>query len=139
VMLLLLNLPLVGLFVHLLRIPYAYLYPLIIMFCVIGVYEVAHSIVDVWIMLIMGVVGYALKKFQFDPAPLVLGLVIAPIFEMSLRQSLIMSDGNWLIFMSRPIAGTLMVLAALMLVMSAYSMISARRDWRATMAEEVKE
>ena len=94
-MLLLLNLPLVGLFVHLLRIPYAYLYPLIIMFCVIGVYEVAHSIVDVWIMLIMGVVGYALKKFDFDPAPLVLGLVIAPIFEMSLRQSLIMSDGNW--------------------------------------------
>jgi putative tricarboxylic transport membrane protein len=139
VMLLLLNLPLVGLFVHLLRIPYAYLYPLIIMFCVIGVYEVAHSIVDVWIMLIMGVVGYALKKFQFDPAPLVLGLVIAPIFEMSLRQSLIMSDGNWLIFMSRPIAGTLMVLAALMLVMSAYSFLSARRDWRAAMAEEVKE
>ncbi len=78
-----LNLPLVGLFVHLLRIPYAYLYPLIIMFCVIGVYEVNHSIVDVWIMLIMGVVGYALKKFGFDPAPLVLGLVIAPIFEMS--------------------------------------------------------
>ena len=104
-MLLLLNLPLVGLFVHLLRIPYAYLYPLIIMFCVIGVYEVAHSIVDVWIMLIMGVIGYGLKKFNFDPAPLVLGLVIAPIFEMSLRQSLIMSNGNWSIFMQRPIAG----------------------------------
>ena len=108
-MLLLLNLPLVGLFVHLLRIPYAYLYPLIIMFCVIGVYEVAHSIVDVWIMLIMGVVGYALKKFQFDPAPLVLGLVIAPIFEMSLRQSLIMSDGNWIDLPQRPIATTLIV------------------------------
>ena len=66
-MLLALNLPLVGVFVNLLRIPYAYLYPLIIMFCVIGVYEVNHSIVDVWIMLIMGVVGYALKKFGFDP------------------------------------------------------------------------
>ncbi len=66
-MLLALNLPLVGLFVNLLRIPYAYLYPLIIMFCVIGVYEVNHSIVDVWIMLIMGVVGYGLKKFGFDP------------------------------------------------------------------------
>ncbi len=65
VMLLALNLPLVGIFVHLLRIPYAYLYPLIIMFCIIGVYEVNHSIVDVWIMLIMGVVGYLLKKFQF--------------------------------------------------------------------------
>ena len=103
-MLLALNLPLVGLFVNLLRIPYAYLYPLIIMFCIIGVYEVNHSIVDVWIMLIMGVVGYALKKFGFDPAPLVLGLVIAPIFEMSLRQSLIMSDGNWTIFGSRRMA-----------------------------------
>jgi putative tricarboxylic transport membrane protein len=138
-MLLALNLPLVGLFVHLLRIPYAYLYPLIIMFCVIGVYEVAHSIVDVWIMLIMGVVGYALKKFQFDPAPLVLGLVIAPIFEMSLRQSLIMSDGNWLIFLSRPIATTLIGASVVLLVMSFVSALLARRDWRAKLAEEVKE
>src|SRR6478735_8120076 len=136
VMLLALNLPLVGIFVHLLRIPYGYLYPLIIMFCIIGVYEVSHSIVDVWIMLIMGVVGYLLKKFSFDPAPLVLGLVIAPIFEMSLRQSLIMSDGNWTIFVSRPIAGTLMVAAAIMLAMSAISMLSARRDWRRKLAEE---
>jgi putative tricarboxylic transport membrane protein len=138
-MLLALNLPLVGIFVHLLRIPYSYLYPLIIMFCVIGVYEVSHSIVDVWIMLIMGMIGYALKKFSFDPAPLVLGLVIAPIFEMSLRQSLIMSDGNWLIFATRPIAGTLMAAAAVMLAMSALSMLSKRRSWRAQMAEEVKE
>ena len=111
-MLLALNLPLVGLFVNLLRIPYAYLYPLIIMFCVIGVYEVNHSIVDVWIMLIMGVVGYGLRKFGFDPAPLVLGLVIAPTFEMSLRQSLIMSDGNWTIFFQRPIALTLLAVCA---------------------------
>ena len=97
-MLLALNLPLVGLFVRVLQIPYAYLYPLIIMFCIVGVYEVNHSIVDVWIMLIMGVVGYLLRKFDFDPAPLVLGLVIAPTFELSLRQSLVMSSGNWTIF-----------------------------------------
>jgi len=139
VMLLALNLPLVGLFVNLLRIPYAYLYPLIIMFCVIGVYEVSHSIVDVWIMLIMGVVGYALKKFGFDPAPLVLGLVIAPLFEMSLRQSLIMSDGAWLIFLQRPIALTLIGVSAALLVASAVSMLSARRDWREKLAEETKE
>jgi putative tricarboxylic transport membrane protein len=139
VMLLALNLPLVGIFVHLLRIPYGYLYPLIIMFCIIGVYEVSHSIVDVWIMLIMGVIGYLLKKFSFDPAPLVLGLVIAPIFEMSLRQSLIMSNGDWAIFVSRPIAGTLMVAALVMLAMSALSALRARGDWRAKMAEEVKE
>src|SRR6185369_9293212 len=122
-----------------LRFPYAYLYPLIIMFCVIGVYEVAHSIVDVWIMLIMGVVGYALKKFSFDPAPLVLGLVIAPIFEMSLRQSLIMSDGNWLIFLQRPIAFVLMAVCGVLLVLSIRSMFTQRRDWREKMAEETKE
>ena len=134
-MLLALNLPLVGIFVNLLRIPYAYLYPLIIMFCVIGVYEVNHSIVDVWIMLIMGVVGYGLKKFGFDPAPLVLGLVISPIFEMSLRQSLIMSNGNWLIFLQRPIALTLMAGCAVLLMLSAYSLMAARKDWRVKLAE----
>ncbi|HUQ73816.1 MAG TPA: tripartite tricarboxylate transporter permease [Burkholderiales bacterium] len=132
-MLLALNLPLVGVFVNLLRVPYAFLYPLIIVFCVIGVYEVNHSIVDVWIMLIMGIVGYALKKFSFDPAPLVLGLVIAPIFEMSLRQSLIMSDGAWLIFVQRPIAAVLLVVSIGLLVLSAHGYISRRRDWRANL------
>jgi putative tricarboxylic transport membrane protein len=134
-MLLLLNLPLVGLFVNLLRIPYAYLYPLIIMFCVIGVYEVNHSIVDVWIMLIMGVIGYGLKKFGFDPAPLVLGLVIAPIFEMSLRQSLIMSSGGWDIFVTRPIALTLLLISAGLLLLAARAFISSQKDWRTKLAE----
>ena len=120
-MLLALNLPLVGVFVTVLRIPYGYLYPLIIMFCIIGVYEVNHSIVDVWIMLIMGVVGYLLRKFDFDPAPLLLGLVIAPTFELSLRQSLIMSNGNWLIFLERPIAQGLLALCMLLLSLSALS------------------
>jgi putative tricarboxylic transport membrane protein len=134
-MLLALNLPLVGLFVNLLRIPYAYLYPLIIMFCVIGVYEVNNSIVDVWIMLIMGVVGYGLKKFGFDPAPLVLGLVIAPIFEMSLRQSLIMSAGSWEIFLQRPIALVLLLVCLGLLLLSALTAVLARRDWRAKLAQ----
>src|SRR5712672_492449 len=126
-MLLALNLPLVGLFVSVLRIPYAYLYPLIIMFCILGVYEVNHSVVDVWIMLIMGVVGYALRKFGFDPAPLVLGLVIAPIFEMSLRQSLVMSNGSWTIFFERPIAAVLLAFCALLLVLSVLSLVRAQR------------
>jgi putative tricarboxylic transport membrane protein len=134
-MLLALNLPLVGLFVNLLRIPYSYLYPLIIMFCVIGVYEVNHSIVDVWIMLIMGVVGYGMKKFGFDPAPLVLGLVIAPIFEMSLRQSLIMSSGGWDIFVMRPIALTLLLISAGLLLLAARSFIWSQKDWRTTLAQ----
>ncbi|NWG23123.1 MAG: tripartite tricarboxylate transporter permease [Pseudorhodoplanes sp.] len=138
-MLLALNLPLVGLFANVLRIPYSYLYPLIIMFCVVGVYEVNHSIVDVWIMLVMGVVGYGLRKFGFDPAPLVLGLVIAPLFEQSLRQSLIMSNGNYMIFLSRPIAAGLLALCAVLLLLAAISAISARRDWRGRLAEATEE
>lgn len=134
-MLLALNLPLVSVFVSVLRIPYAYLYPMIIMFCVIGVYEVNNSVVDVWIMLIAGVIGYLLKKFNFDPAPLVLGLVIAPIFEMSLRQSLIMSGGSWQIFLQRPIALVLLAVCAILLALAVYGAIVARRDWRARLAQ----
>jgi len=133
-MLLALNLPLVGLFVNVLRIPYAWLYPMIIMFCVLGVYEVNHSVVDVWIMLIMGIVGYALRKFGFDPAPLVLGLVIAPTFEQSLRQSLIMSNGNYLIFFNRPISAALLAVCGILLLLSAIALINARRDWRRKLA-----
>ena len=135
-MLLALNLPLVGLFVRVLQIPYAHLYPLIIAFCIIGVYEVNHSIVDVWIMLIMGVVGYLLRKFDFDPAPLVLGLVIARTFEFSLRQSLIMSNGDWTIFFSleRWISLVLFAISGLLLALAAISWLS-RKDWRKGLAK----
>jgi TctA family transporter len=135
VLLLLLNLPLVGLFVNVLRIPYSYLYPLVIMFCVIGVYTVNNSIVDVWIMLIMGVLGYFLRKLGLDPAPLVLGLVISPTFELSLRQSLIMSNGYWTIFFTRPIALALFLTAALLLALSLFALIRKHADWRTKLAE----
>jgi putative tricarboxylic transport membrane protein len=134
-MLLALNLPLVSVFVTVLRIPYAYLYPLIIMFCIVGVYEVSHSVVDVYIMLIMGVLGYGLRKFNFDPAPLVLGLVIAPLLEQSLRQSLIMSNGNYFIFFSRPIALGLLIVCGILLGMSVLAFVLKRKDWRAKLAE----
>jgi putative tricarboxylic transport membrane protein len=134
-MLLALNLPLVSLFVTVLRIPYAYLYPMIIMFCIIGVYETNNSIVDVWIMLFMGMLGYALRKFEFDPAPLVLGLVIAPILEQSLRQSLIMSNGDYTIFLTRPISASLLVVSATLLALAALSFILKQRDWRSKLAE----
>jgi putative tricarboxylic transport membrane protein len=81
------------------------------------------------------VVGYGLKKFGFDPAPLVLGLVIAPIFEMSLRQSLIMSDGNWTIFAQRPIAAALLALSVALLALAAIGYLSRRRDWRAKLGQ----
>ena len=136
VLLLLLNLPLVGVFVNVLRIPYSYLYPLVIMFCVIGVYTVNNSIVrrlggaDHG-----GVLGYFLRKFGLDPAPLVLGLVISPTFEMSLRQSLVMSNGNWAIFFGRPISLVLFGFAAVLLVLALVSAIRKRADWRARLAE----
>ena len=135
-MLLALNLPLVGLFVSVLRIPYTYLYPLIIMFCILGVYEVNHSIVDIWIMLIMGVAGYALRKFGFDPAPLVLGLVIAPIFEMSLRQSLVMSNGSWTIFFQRPITASLIAICAVVVGFAVLSLVR-QIDWRNRLAKDL--
>jgi putative tricarboxylic transport membrane protein len=83
----------------------------------------------------MGLIGYALRKFDFDPAPLVLGLVIAPLFEQSLRQSLIMSNGNYLIFFNRPIALGLLVVSALLLMLSAVSFLLKRKDWRTELAE----
>jgi putative tricarboxylic transport membrane protein len=105
------------------------------MFCIIGVYEVNNSVVDVWIMLIMGVLGYALRKFDFDPAPLVLGLVISPILEQSLRQSLIMSNGNYLIFFSRPISLALMMVSIGLLALAAYAFVLKRADWRTKLAK----
>jgi putative tricarboxylic transport membrane protein len=80
-------------------------------------------------------IGYGLRKFGFDPAPLVLGLVIAPTLEMSLRQSLIMSNGNWTIFLQRPISLTLLVVCAALLALAALSLIRSRRDWRSRLAE----
>ena len=82
----------------------------------------------------MGVLGYLLRKFQFDPAPLVLGLVIAPMFEQSLRQSLIMSNGNYLIFLRRPIALGLLIVSAGLIALSAYAYFAHRRDWRDRLA-----
>jgi putative tricarboxylic transport membrane protein len=87
IMLLVLNLPLVGLFVNLLRVPYPLLYPSIIAFCILGVYAVNGSVVDVWIMLVMGIVGYVLRKLEFETAPIVLGVILAPRLEMALARS----------------------------------------------------
>jgi putative tricarboxylic transport membrane protein len=132
--LLILNLPLVGLFVNLLRIPYPMLYPAIVMFCVLGVYAVNSSVVDVWIMLVMGILGYLLRKFGFETAPIVLGLVLAPTIEMSLRQTLAMSDGQYAVFLERPIAVTLLAAGALLVLLNLRSLISRGLDWKSKLA-----
>jgi putative tricarboxylic transport membrane protein len=129
--LLILNLPLVGVFVNLLRIPYAYLYPGILCFCILGCYSVSNSVVDVWIMLIMGGVGYLLRKLGYDLAPVALGLVLAPMLELSLRQSLAMSAGDYMIFLQRPIALTMLILGAVLLLLGLKPMLTkGARDWR---------
>jgi putative tricarboxylic transport membrane protein len=128
--LLILNLPMVGVFVNLLRIPYSYLYPCILSFCIVGTYSVANSTVDVWIMLIMGGIGYVLRKFAYDLAPVALGLVLAPMLELSLRQSLAMSAGDYSIFLSRPIAVTMLVLSAVLLLLAVKPLLTKKKDWR---------
>jgi putative tricarboxylic transport membrane protein len=134
VVLLVLNLPLVGLFVNLLRVPYPLLYPAIVMFSVLGVYSVNGSVVDVWIMVVTGVVGYLLRKFGFETAPIVLGLVLAPMIEMALRQSLAMSDGRYSIFLTRPIAATLLGVALVLTLLSLRPLVTRALDWRARLA-----
>jgi putative tricarboxylic transport membrane protein len=129
--LLILNLPMVGLFVNLLRIPYVYLYPSILCFCILGCYSVSNSTVDVWIMLIMGGVGYLLRKFGYDLAPVALGLVLAPMFELSLRQSLAMSAGDYAIFVQRPIALTMLVFGLILFALGLKPLFSRKEDWRA--------
>jgi putative tricarboxylic transport membrane protein len=130
VVLLLLNLPLVGIFVNFLRIPYRILYPMILMFCIVGVYAVNASYVDVAIMSGMGVIGYILRKFDFETAPIVLGVVIAPIIEISLRQSLTMSNGKYGIFFQRPISAVFLGGALVMVGIALLPLIRRGIDYR---------
>jgi putative tricarboxylic transport membrane protein len=130
VVLLILNLPAVGIFVNVLRIPYPLLYPAILMFCVLGVYAVNGSVVDVGIMTAMGALGYVLRKFDFETAPVVLGLILAPMLEMSFRQSLSMSSGSYGIFVSRPIALVMLMVGGALLVMGSLPALIKQADWR---------
>jgi putative tricarboxylic transport membrane protein len=132
--LLILNLPLVGLFVNVLRVPYPLLYPAILVFSILGVYAVNNSVVDIWIMLAMGALGYLLRKLDFETAPIVLGVVLAPMIEMSLRQSLAMSDGSYGIFLEKPIAATLLAVGTALLLVSLKPLITRTLDWRARLA-----
>jgi putative tricarboxylic transport membrane protein len=126
-MLLVLNLPLIGLWVQLLRVPYAILFPLILFICLIGSYVINNSTADVALMLLFGVVGYLMRKFDYEPAPLVLAYVLSPLLENALRQSLILSGGSFTIFFARPISSGCLILAALLLMTSILPFIRKRR------------
>jgi len=113
VILVVLNLPLVGMWAQLLRVPYAFMAPLIMVLTLVGVYSVNNSVFDIWVMLIMGIFGYLARKLKFDLGPLLLAFVLGPIMERSLRQALLMSHGGFGIFFTRPISGALMATAIL--------------------------
>jgi len=115
VLLLILNLPLIPLWVKVLRIPYVLLFPLIMIFCLIGAYSLNNSIVDVLIMILFGLVGYLFKKFRYEGAPFVLAFILGPMLENALRQSLIISNGSFWIFFSRPLSAALMIVAVILL------------------------
>jgi putative tricarboxylic transport membrane protein len=117
IMLLILNLPLIGLWVQLLRVPYPVLMPLIIIFCVVGVFTINNSTMDVFFMLIFGVVGYLMKKLKYDAPPLILAFVLGPMLEYSLKQSLMVSKGSFWIFFSRPISAICLFTAFALLVL----------------------
>jgi putative tricarboxylic transport membrane protein len=131
-MLLILNLPMVGLFVNLLRVPQHVLFPFILLICFVGVYSVGLSVTDLWIMAIAGVAGYVLRKIGFDPAPIVLAMVLGPMMEQALRQALMMSKGEFGIFVSRPIAAAMLGAALLLLMFHLTASVRRTRAKRTT-------
>jgi putative tricarboxylic transport membrane protein len=116
VMLLVLNLPLIPLWVKFLRVPYAILFPFIFLFCLVGVYTINNNVFDIYLMIGFGIFGYLARKFAYEPAPFVLAVVLGPMMEKALRQSLIMSKGDFAIFFSRPISGVILGVAIFLLV-----------------------
>ena len=118
VMLLILNLPLIAVWVQILRIPYKFLLPLIMLFCLVGVYSTNFSVFDIFVMIFFGVIGYLMNKFQYEPAPFIMGMVLCPILENAFRQSMSLSDGSFAIFFTRPLAAVLM--AGGMLILASY-------------------
>lgn len=117
VMLLILNIPLIGIWVRLLDVPAHILYPVVLLVICIGVYSINNSLFDVYLAIVFGFVGYALGLFGYPVAPLVLGFILSPILEEHMRRSLLISDGNFLVFVQRPISGTFIALSAVLLML----------------------
>ena len=128
VMLLILNLPMVGLWVQLLRVPYSILAPIIVLFCCVGVFSVRNSVFDIWVMGIFGVIGYFFRKVGMEPGPLILAFVLGPILERSIRQALLMSAGSPAIFFTRPISGALMAALILFLIFQVFMNMRKKRQ-----------
>ena len=126
-MLLVINLPLIGLWVRLLKVPYRLMYPAILMFCCIGVYSVSNRGFDVALVILFGVLGYVLRKAKCEPGPLLLGFVLGPLLETNLRRALLLSQGDPLVFVERPISAVLLAVTAAMLLMLVLPSIRSSR------------
>ncbi|MCO4053812.1 MAG: tripartite tricarboxylate transporter permease [Bosea sp.] len=127
-MLLIINLPLIGLWVKLLTVPYRLMFPAILLFCCIGIYSINNSPVDVAMTAFFGMFGYALIKFGFEPAPLLLGYVLGRLLEEKMRQALIISRGSFMTFIERPISAGLLIVAVIVLIVALLPSISKKRD-----------
>jgi len=128
IMLLILNLPLIGIWVQVLRVPYRILFPLILLFCLIGVYAVSNTVFDIYIMVLFGVVGYLMKKFGYEPAPLVLAFVLGPMLENNLRKALILSQGDFSTFVTRPLSAIALLLALALLLSPLIPRLRGKRE-----------
>jgi putative tricarboxylic transport membrane protein len=125
VMLVILNLPLISIWVQILKVPYRLLFPLIIIFCFIGVYSLNSNCYELLIMIFFGIIGYILRKIKYEPGPFLLAMILGPMLETSFRQSMTISQGNPAIFFQRPFSAILLILVAVILILSLF--FSTRR------------
>jgi TctA family transporter len=123
-----LNLPLIGIWVKLLSVPYRLLFPLILLVCAIGAYSANNNMFDVWVAVIFGVLGYVFIKLGCEPAPLLLGYILGPMLEENLRRALILSRGDFTVFVTRPASLGMLLMAALLLVIIAAPAIRKARN-----------
>jgi TctA family transporter len=128
VMLVILNLPLIGLWVRLLQVPYQYLFPTIVVLCCVGTFTVNMSAGEVVIMAVFGVLGYVFRKLDCEPAPLLLGLVLGPMLEQNFRRAMVLSAGDWSIFLTRPISLAFLLASVALIATMALPTIRARRE-----------
>jgi putative tricarboxylic transport membrane protein len=126
-MLIILNLPLIGMWIKLLTVPYRWLFPAIVLFCAIGVYSTNNNTFDVWMVGAFGFIGYLFIKLGCEPAPLLLGFILGPMMEENLRRALLLSRGHWSVLVTRPLSAGLLSAAALMVVIVALPSIKAKR------------
>jgi TctA family transporter len=127
-MLVVLNLPLIGMWIKLLTIPYRMLYPAILLFCCVGVYSLSNSPFDVMQTAVFGVVGYIWVKLECEPAPLILGFILGPLMEENLRRAMLLSRGDATVFFQRPISLAMLLIAAFLLVIVLAPAVRKKRD-----------